>query len=89
MNVGLCEAEALAGILQKILLEEAPLDLLAGYSRERQNEWRHLLGLPTGLQARKESDIWVRTRAAQILPCLPASGQDLNLLANQLGLDPG
>lgn len=87
MNAGLCEAEALAGKLQKILREKAPFDVLGTYDRERQSEWRQLLGMTGGLRARSETNTWVSGRCARILPCLPASGQDLKLLAGQLGLD--
>src|SRR6266568_780948 len=87
MNVGFCEAEALAGTLQKILREKAPLALLDTYNQQQQHQWRRLLGLTGGLKPRTETSRWVRERCARILPCLPASGADLDSLANQLGLD--
>jgi len=87
LNVGLSEADALAGALQKVLRAEAPLDSLAVYDQQRQTEWRRLLGLGGGLRARIDTTTWVRSRCSRILPCLPASGEDVTLLANQLGLD--
>jgi len=87
LNVGLSEADALAGALQKVLRAEAPLDSLAVYDQQRQTEWRRLLGLGGGLRARIDTTAWVRSRCSRILPCLPASGEDVTLLANQLGLD--
>ena len=87
LNVGLREADALATTLQQILQEGAPLNLLASYNRERREEWQSLLGLTGDLDARTDAGAWVRRRSARILPCLPASGDDLTLMANQLALD--
>jgi 2-polyprenyl-6-methoxyphenol hydroxylase-like FAD-dependent oxidoreductase len=87
MNAGLREAEGLAGLLQKVLREEAPLDLLAGYNREWQAEWRQLLGLTGGLHARGGTSPWVQGRLDKILPCLPASGENLKRMVNHLELD--
>jgi 2-polyprenyl-6-methoxyphenol hydroxylase-like FAD-dependent oxidoreductase len=87
LNVGLRETEALTDILQKILREDAPLDLLASYNRSRQDEWRGLLGMAGGLRPRADTDPWIRNRSPRILPCLPASDGDLPHLANQLRLD--
>lgn len=87
MNVGLGEAAALAEKLRKILREEAPLASLDAYNRERQTEWRGLLGLTGGMQPRATTDAWVRSRCSRILSCLPASGPDLKRAAERLGLD--
>ena len=86
MNVGLAEASALAGALRKVLREKAPLSVLEACDREWQGEWRRLLGLAGGLKPGTESSPWVRERCGRILPCLPASHEDLPRLAGQLGL---
>ncbi len=88
MNVGFSEADALGSILRKILREAAPLQLLDGYDRDRQKEWRALLGLSGGLKPHGQTNAWAVQRAGRILPCLPASGPDLPALAGQLGLTP-
>ena len=87
LNAGFAEAEQLAGILTKILHEEAPMAALETYERERQMDWRRLLGLTGGLRAKNGSDAWVQKRSARLLSCLPASGEDLPRLAGQLGLE--
>jgi 2-polyprenyl-6-methoxyphenol hydroxylase-like FAD-dependent oxidoreductase len=86
MNVGLAEAAALAGALRKVLREKAPLSVLEACDREWQGEWRRLLGLAGGLKPGTETSPWVRERCGRILPCLPASHEDLPRLAGQLGL---
>ena len=87
MNVGLCEAEFLAGVLKKILRENASTDLLESYNHERRHEWQRLLGLKGGLKSRPTTDPWIMKRSGKILPCIPATGEDLTHLANQIGLD--
>jgi 2-polyprenyl-6-methoxyphenol hydroxylase-like FAD-dependent oxidoreductase len=87
MNVGLLEAATLAGALRGILREKASLEVLASCDRDWQGEWRRLLGLTGGLKPRKETGPWLRERCGRILPCLPASHEDLPRLAGQLGFD--
>ena len=87
MNVGLLEAATLAGALRRILREKASLDILASCDRDWQGEWRRLLGLTGGLKPRKETGPWLRERCGRILPCLPASHEELPRLAGQLGFD--
>ena len=87
MNGGFAEGEELAVLLRKILREGAPLDLLAAYNRQRQEQWHRLLGMAGGPKAGPDADAWVRQRSARILPCLPAADADLPRLARQLRLD--
>lgn len=86
MNIGLCEAAELSRTMAGILQEKASLDLLEGYDRDRRTEWEKLLGLGTGLRTRDDAAPWVKERHTRILPCIPASGEDLASLVNQLGL---
>lgn len=86
MNVGMHEAEALAAILIKILKEKASLKLLDSYQNARRAEWEQLLGLKGNLKASPGASAWMKRHGAQILPCLPAGGQDLADLLEQLGL---
>jgi 2-polyprenyl-6-methoxyphenol hydroxylase-like FAD-dependent oxidoreductase len=88
MNMGFSEADTLGSILRKILREAAPLQLLDGYDRDQQKEWRALLGLSGGLKPQGQTNAWAGQRAGRILPCLPAYGPDLAALAGQLGLAP-
>ena len=86
MNAGLAEAAALAGAMRRVLREKAPLSVLEACDREWQGEWRRLLGLAGGLKPGKETSPWVKERCGRILPCLPASHEELPRLAGQLGL---
>jgi 2-polyprenyl-6-methoxyphenol hydroxylase-like FAD-dependent oxidoreductase len=86
MNVGLAEATALAGAMRRVLREKAPLTVLEACEREWQGEWRRLLGLEGGLKPGTATSQWVRERCGRLLPCLPASHEDLPRLAGQLGL---
>jgi len=87
MNLGMAEGVALAETLGRILRGKAPASQLEACHREWQDEWRRLLGLSGGLQPRKDTSPWVRERCRRLLPCLPASRQDLGRLAGQLALD--
>lgn len=86
MNAGLAEADALAEALRRILREKATLDLLENYDGQRRAVWRQLLGLSGRLQPAEPANQWVRQHGDRILPCLPASGDDLAPLARQLDL---
>jgi 2-polyprenyl-6-methoxyphenol hydroxylase-like FAD-dependent oxidoreductase len=85
MNVGLREAHDLASRIAGVMKENAPLDTLEEYGRERMEEWEGLLG--AGVEARPDAPGWVQDRAKRILSCLPASGEDLNGLLEQVGLE--
>jgi len=87
MNAGLREAHALAGKLEKVLREEAPVKLLEAYNQGCLKEWRQLLGMAGGLRAKAGTNAWVRARVKRILPCLPGLGNELNRMAGQLELD--
>jgi NADPH-dependent dioxygenase len=86
MNVGLAEAQSLATSVTRILRQEASMDSLESYEKERQAEWQGLLGLNGGLSANDRTNPWVRERRSRILSCLPGSGTHLAALARQLGL---
>jgi 2-polyprenyl-6-methoxyphenol hydroxylase-like FAD-dependent oxidoreductase len=74
MNVGLREASDLAERLVRVLRPGAPAGLLDAYAKERAAEWRRLFG----------ADAPYGSRRALLLPCLPASGTDLDALLGQL-----
>ncbi len=86
MNVGMGEAISLARTIRGVLREKAPLNRLEACDREWQGEWQRLLGLTGGLKPGKGASPWVRERCGRILPCLPASYEDLTRMAGQLGL---
>jgi 2-polyprenyl-6-methoxyphenol hydroxylase-like FAD-dependent oxidoreductase len=87
MNVGLREAAELVGNVKKILREHGSTKLLNAYASDRQEEWQHLLGTRGELKPWIQTDSWIRERGTRILPCLPASGEHLRQLFDQIGLD--
>jgi 2-polyprenyl-6-methoxyphenol hydroxylase-like FAD-dependent oxidoreductase len=74
MNVGLREADDLADRLVRVLRRSGPVELLEQYDASRAEEWRQLFRehAPDG------------NRQSLLLPCLPASGSDLEALLGQL-----
>jgi 2-polyprenyl-6-methoxyphenol hydroxylase-like FAD-dependent oxidoreductase len=87
MNLGMLEAAQLSAILVKILRDKASGELLESYNDDCGKSWRRLLGIDGTPRLRPATDAWVKGRRTRILPCLPASGEDLVHLLNQLQLD--
>jgi 2-polyprenyl-6-methoxyphenol hydroxylase-like FAD-dependent oxidoreductase len=87
VNLGLGEADQLVGAVKGILSGATSLDLLEAYNQSRREEWQRLLGVKGGLKAGPKASGWLRDRCARILSCLPASVEDIGILARQLGLD--
>jgi 2-polyprenyl-6-methoxyphenol hydroxylase-like FAD-dependent oxidoreductase len=86
MNVGLREARDLAERISGILKEDAPTSTLDAYRDERRAEWDSLLLTGRQIAAGPESPDWARDNAARLLPCVPASGDDLASLLQQVDL---
>jgi 2-polyprenyl-6-methoxyphenol hydroxylase-like FAD-dependent oxidoreductase len=89
MNGGFAEAESLVNAVRNILREGVPLEVLANFSRQQQEQWRRLLGMTGGLKAGPGADPWVSRHSARILPCPPAADDDLPRLVRQLHLELG
>jgi 2-polyprenyl-6-methoxyphenol hydroxylase-like FAD-dependent oxidoreductase len=87
MNLGLLEANDLAGVFARIIAGEAPAVELEGYNQRWTATWRQLHGLQGGLRATSGTDPWIRDRADRLMACLPAHGAALEQLAAQLGLE--
>lgn len=91
MNAGLLEAAELADILGDTLRAGGPAspprDRLAEYGRNALARWRRLLAIAGTVEpASAGSDPWIAANAARILPCLPATGEDLLPLLARIGL---
>jgi len=86
MNAGLDEASDLASRLVGVLRGGQALATLDSYGGERRAAWEFLLGRRGGLRADARTLPFVAKNAARLLPCLPATGEDLVALAGQLGL---
>ena len=87
LNLGLREAADLAGRLTRIIKEGAAPSTLADYHDLYHREWRQLLALEGGLVAGAGAEAWAREHCAQLLPSIPATGEELADLARQVGLD--
>ncbi|HVS33320.1 MAG TPA: FAD-dependent monooxygenase [Thermoanaerobaculia bacterium] len=99
MNSGLVEGRELAARLSRILRGRGPSSLLDEFATHMHDTWQRLLsadsvralpeaaGAPAARSGRGGvGDPWVRQNAARILPCIPASGDDLAPLLEQIGL---
>ncbi len=89
MNWGLVEARELAAALSQIQpTGESPL-LLQEFATITLEKWQLLLeGIQT-LRALPAADPWVRENAMRLFECIPASGDDLEALLQQVGLTTG
>lgn len=87
MNVGFQEARHLTRRLPLILREKAGLESLADYDTACRQQWESLLNVNGDLKTTAAAPPWIRDRAGRVLPCLPASGDDLQALMGQIGLE--
>jgi len=86
MNSGLLEARELAARISRIQRAEATPSILHEFGTGTHEEWQGLLGDEQAVRALPGVDPWVRQAAARILACMPASGDDLEPLLQQIGL---
>jgi 2-polyprenyl-6-methoxyphenol hydroxylase-like FAD-dependent oxidoreductase len=87
MNMGVYEAAQLASALGQLLRGKASPDILQAYEDTCQEQWRRLLGISARPQSGPHTDRWVHQHSARLVSCLPATGNELKLLLNQLELD--
>lgn len=84
INVGMHEADDLARRISQALQGSGPTSFGPYYSEQRRVEWTRLFGLsPSHPDTRKAPD-WVRRHVGSLLPSLPAAGDDLDDLLEQL-----
>ncbi len=100
MNSGLVEARELAARISQIQHAGGASSLLQEFATETHEAWQGLIdastpprklraaGTPAGrvVRALPGADRWVRQTGARILACIPASGDDLEPLLEQIGL---
>jgi 2-polyprenyl-6-methoxyphenol hydroxylase-like FAD-dependent oxidoreductase len=86
MNSGLVEARELASRMTRILRAGGTPSLLQELATETREAWQGLLGASRTVRALAGADPWVRQTAARIAACIPASGDDLETLLQQIGL---
>jgi 2-polyprenyl-6-methoxyphenol hydroxylase-like FAD-dependent oxidoreductase len=86
LNVGLREARDLVSGVSACLDGRDLEHLVAGYGEQRRLEWRRLLGLDGKPAARRATPVWASAHLDELVSALPASGDDLDDLLDQLGL---
>jgi 2-polyprenyl-6-methoxyphenol hydroxylase-like FAD-dependent oxidoreductase len=86
MNSGLVEARELATRILRIQRAGGAPSLLQEFASETHKAWQWLLGAGQAVRARPGADPWVRQNGGRILDCIPASGDDLGPLLEQIGL---
>jgi 2-polyprenyl-6-methoxyphenol hydroxylase-like FAD-dependent oxidoreductase len=86
MNSGIQEASALVARITQTVGAHGSEEPLRQYGVEREREWHKLLGLNVRFDLLPHAAPWLATHARRLLPHLPASGKDLTLLLEQLGL---
>jgi 2-polyprenyl-6-methoxyphenol hydroxylase-like FAD-dependent oxidoreductase len=85
LNVGLHEARLLARGIDELRNGGDNSRFAATYESGRQLEWRRLLGLNWPLRPAPKAPTWVREYLPKLVSSLPASGDDLDDLLDQLG----
>lgn len=85
LNVGLHEARLLARGIEQIRSGGDATRFTAAYDSGRQLEWRRLLGLDGPVRLGPKAPEWLRRHWPRLLSGLPASGDDLDDLLDQLG----
>jgi pentachlorophenol monooxygenase len=85
MNVGIGEGQQLGGILADVLGGKADPAALEAYGRDREDEWRILMGLDKRLVAGESTHPLIAANLDRILSCIPASRETLPVLADALG----
>ena len=86
MNSGLLEARELASRISQIQRAAGAPSLLEQFATEMHETWERLLEADRVVRALPGADPWVRQNGARILACLPASGERLEPLLQQIGL---
>jgi 2-polyprenyl-6-methoxyphenol hydroxylase-like FAD-dependent oxidoreductase len=86
INSGLVEARELAERISRIRRAGGTPSLLQDFAAETHEAWQWLLGAGRAVRALPGADPWVRQNATRILACIPASGDDLESLLEQIGL---
>jgi 2-polyprenyl-6-methoxyphenol hydroxylase-like FAD-dependent oxidoreductase len=86
MNSGLVEARELAARLARIERETGAPSLLQEFATETQEAWQWLLNADQTVRPLPGADPWVRQNAARLFACIPASGDDLEPLLEQIRL---
>ena len=86
MNVGLREVHELAMLITGILHGDTPMHVLDRFNAERTAEWDSLHGLDGDLSYAEGTPPWVSALGHELIASIPASGENLAMLAGRLGV---
>ena len=86
MNSGLLEARELASRISQIQRSAGAPSLLEQLATEMHETWEWLLEAGQVVRPLPGADPWVRQNGERILACIPASGDELEPLLQQIGL---
>ena len=86
MNSGPVEAHELASRMARIQRDSGAPTLLDEFGTETHKRWQRLLDGRRTVRALPGATPWVQQNAARILSCLPASGDDIEPLLEQIHL---
>jgi 2-polyprenyl-6-methoxyphenol hydroxylase-like FAD-dependent oxidoreductase len=84
LNVGISEAHDLAQRIAVHLERGDVANLGVAYATQRRLEWERLFGVAPSVPLTGRAPAWVRRHIAELLPSLPASGDELDDLLDQL-----
>lgn len=84
VNVGIFEANDLARRIATQLEQSGIAGLGVAYTTQRRLEWERLFGVGAGVPLTGRAPAWVKRHIAKLLPSLPAAGDDLDDLLEQL-----
>jgi 2-polyprenyl-6-methoxyphenol hydroxylase-like FAD-dependent oxidoreductase len=85
-NVGLREAEEFATVLEPLYDGVRQPEVAKAYDRRWREHWHQLFGSNGWPKMYGDVDDWVKRRAARIVSCCPASGNQLGQLLKQVEL---
>jgi 2-polyprenyl-6-methoxyphenol hydroxylase-like FAD-dependent oxidoreductase len=84
LNVGIHEADDLACRIVEQGKSAGLRSLGPSYTQQRQIEWQRLFGIGSSSPCATRAQDWIKPHIATLLPSLPASGDDLDDLLEQL-----
>jgi len=86
MNAGLVEAESLVDGMAECIGGRRELESLERISAAHVREWHKLLGFNVRFELGSAAPSWLADHARALVPALPVTGRDLQLVLSQLGL---
>jgi 2-polyprenyl-6-methoxyphenol hydroxylase-like FAD-dependent oxidoreductase len=86
MNSGLLEAETLVDGMAECITGGRDVESLGRISAAHVREWQRMLAFKTRFELSAAAPSWLAEHARALLPALPVTGRDLQLVLSELGL---